>query len=75
MNFEVLGKIILVFAIVLLIIGGIFYLAGKVGFKGLPGDISYKKDGFSFYFPIATCMVISIILTVIINLILFFLRR
>ncbi|MDO8886712.1 DUF2905 domain-containing protein [Candidatus Oleimmundimicrobium sp.] len=75
MNFETIGKIILIFAIVLFVIGSLFYLAGRVGFKGLPGDIFYKKNEFSFYFPIVTCIVISIILTVIINLIFFFLRR
>ncbi len=75
MNFEALGKIILVFAIVLFIIGGLFCLAGRVGFKGFPGDIFYKKGDFSFHFPIVTCIVISLILTAAINLILFFLRR
>ena len=74
MNFETVGKIILIFAIVLFVIGGLFYLAGRVGFKGLPGDISYKKDGFSFRFPLVPCIVISIIFTVIINLIFFFLK-
>jgi len=71
MNFETMGKIILVFAILLFVAGGLFCLAGRVGFKGLPGDIFYKKGNFSFHFPVVTCIVISIILTVIINLILF----
>jgi len=43
MNFETMGKIILVFAILLFVAGGLFCLAGGVGFKGLPGDIFYKK--------------------------------
>lgn len=75
MRFEVVGKIILMFALILLIVGGLLYLVGRLGFKGLPGDISYEKEGFKFYFPIVTCLVVSLILTVIINLILSFLNR
>jgi hypothetical protein len=44
-------------------------LGGKIPFLGrLPGDISIKKEGLSVYLPIATCLLLSIILTVIANL-------
>lgn len=73
---EGLGKI-------LLIVGGIIILAGLLMIFGqylpffgkLPGDIMIKKDNFSFYFPIVTFLMISIILTVIINVIFYFLNK
>lgn len=45
-------------------------LLAKIGAAGLklPGDIYIKKGNFSFYFPVVTCIVISLILTVILNL-------
>lgn len=59
------------FGKLLLIIGGIIFLlglllssAGKVPFLGkLPGDILVKKKNFSFYFPLTTCIILSIVLT------------
>ncbi|HEX68501.1 MAG TPA: DUF2905 domain-containing protein, partial [bacterium] len=39
------------------------------GFGKLPGDILIKKKNFTFYFPLATCLILSILLTLILNLI------
>ncbi|MGH7884552.1 MAG: DUF2905 domain-containing protein, partial [Thermodesulfobacteriota bacterium] len=48
---------------------GLPYIS-KLGFFGkLPGDISYKSENFSFYFPVITCLVVSVLLTIILNLI------
>ena len=53
--------------------GALLTLAGKVGWLGrLPGDIRIRRDGFSFYFPLATSLLLSILLTLLLNL---FLRR
>ena len=56
----------------LLIIGGLVLLvADKVPWLGnLPGDIHFRGRNFSFHFPLMTCILLSIILTVIINIIL-----
>ncbi|MBI2049507.1 DUF2905 domain-containing protein [Candidatus Roizmanbacteria bacterium] len=63
------GKIIIFIGIILLIIGAVITLSPKVPFLGkLPGDFLIQKNGFSFYFPLATSIVISIILTILINL-------
>ena len=51
-------------------IGGLFGWFGK-----LPGDISYKRDNFSFYFPIATSLVLSIILSLLFFLLGWLFRR
>lgn len=64
-----LGKTIIIFGVVLVILGAVMLLAGKIPFLGkLPGDLSFKSGKTTVYFPIVTCLVISIILTVIFNL-------
>jgi Protein of unknown function (DUF2905) len=67
-----LGKILIYLGLLLIVIGMILTLAGKLPWLGrLPGDIAIERDNFSFYFPIAT----SILVSVIISLVLYFLRR
>lgn len=60
------GKILILTGIVFIVIGGAFLLLGKIPGAGrIPGDIMIKKDNFSFYFPITTCILLSIILSLI----------
>lgn len=64
-----LAKILIFAGIVLFTAGVVALLFSKIsGFGKLPGDIFIQKGNFSFYFPIVTCIIISIILTVIMNL-------
>ncbi len=59
-----IGKLILVAGIVFVIVGALFMLSGKTPWLGkLPGDITIHRKNFTFYFPLATCILISIILT------------
>lgn len=68
-----LGKIIIIFGIILLVVGVVLMFSARIPFLGkLPGDIFIKKGNFTFYSPITTSIIISIILTLIIN---FFLRK
>ena len=61
-----LGKTLLFFGVVLIILGGIFLLVGKLPFSGrLPGDIVIQRKNIIFYFPLGLCIVTSIILTII----------
>ena len=61
-----IGKILIISGCVLIIMGLAFLFADHIPFLGkLPGDISLEKGRFHFYFPIATCLIISIILTVL----------
>ncbi|MGI6226745.1 MAG: DUF2905 domain-containing protein [Peptococcales bacterium] len=63
------GKILISLGIFLLTIGVIVWGLGKFFNIGrLPGDIFYQKGNVTVYFPIVTCIIISIILTVILNL-------
>jgi len=61
-----IGKLILLFGILLVAIGGLLIIAGKVPFIGrLPGDILIQKKNFTFYFPIGTSILLSIILSLL----------
>lgn len=65
-TFQPFGKILIVTGIVIVVIGIIFMFGDKIPFLGkLPGDITIKKENFSFYFPIVTSIVISILLSLI----------
>jgi hypothetical protein len=60
-------KSLIFIGIILIIIGVLGYYFEKFNFK-LPGDILIKKDNFTLYFPIVTCILLSIILTLILNI-------
>jgi len=61
-----LGRILIVIGVILVILGAVMLLAPKLPWLGkLPGDISFKRGNFSFYLPLGTCILISIILTLI----------
>lgn len=64
-----IGKMLIFVGGMLILIGVIFSLAGKLpGIGKLPGDIFIKKDNFTFYFPLTTSILISIILSLILFL-------
>lgn len=59
-----IGRFLILIGVILVIVGAGFLLAPKLPWLGrLPGDISFKRGNFSFYFPLGTCILISIILT------------
>lgn len=63
---NLIGKILIFLGIFLVIVGIILVLGIKIPYVGkLPGDIYIKGDDFTFYFPLATCIIISIVLTLI----------
>jgi hypothetical protein len=64
------GKLLLIAGAVILVIGGVLILLTRAGVTQLPGSISMSSGSFSFFFPVAFCIVVSVILTVVINLIL-----
>jgi hypothetical protein len=64
--FVVFGVCMIVLGVILLVAGN---LSGKVPWLGrLPGDIHIQRDGFSFYFPLGTSILLSIVLTLILSL-------
>ena len=66
------GKILIFVGIVLVVVGAVFFLGGKLSWLGnLPGDIRIERNGFSFFFPLTTCILVS----AIVSLVVYFLRR
>jgi hypothetical protein len=67
-----LGRTLIIFGLLLVIVGVVISFAGKIPWLGnLPGDIVVRRERFTFYFPIVTCLVIS----AIISLVVYFFRR
>jgi hypothetical protein len=66
MSLSGIGKVLLIVGAVLVLMGLVFMVKDKIPWVGrLPGDIHIKRDNFAFYFPLTTCIIISIILTVL----------
>ncbi|MEO6289086.1 MAG: DUF2905 domain-containing protein [Ginsengibacter sp.] len=65
------GKYIIIGGVIILIIGLLVYFfhGHFKWFGNLPGDINYKSGNFRFYFPLVTMIIISIVLTIIVNII------
>ena len=62
-----IGKILIVTGLVLAGVGALFLLGGKLGWIGrLPGDIVIRRGNATFYFPLATCLIVSAILSLLI---------
>ena len=61
-------KIFIIIGIILLILGLLYPYIKKLGLGQLPGDILFKTGNSTFFFPVMTCLIISIILTIIFNL-------
>ena len=61
-------KILVILGIILLLIGLLYPYIKKLGFGQLPGDIIFKSGNSTFFFPIVTCIIISVVLTIIFNL-------
>lgn len=58
-------KWLITFGIVLLVLGLAWPLVTKLGLGRLPGDIEVKREGFTFYFPLTTSILVSLVLTLI----------
>lgn len=67
-----LGKVLAIVGLVIIAAGLLLWSGFGKGWLGrLPGDINYTKSNFSFYFPIVTCLLLSLLLTLILR----FLRK
>ena len=60
------GKVLIIAGIIAIALGGLLLLAGKVPWIGrLPGDIIIERRHFTFYFPLGTSIILSVILTLL----------
>ncbi len=63
---QYIGKSLIILGIIVIVIGGLLLLSGKIPWLGrLPGDILIQKKNFTFYFPLATSILLSLLLTLI----------
>jgi hypothetical protein len=64
-----LGKFLILFGVMIVVLGVVLAFAGRVPLLGrLPGDIHIERRGMSFYFPVVTCLLLSLALTLILNI-------
>ena len=64
-----LARMLIVFGVVLALLGGLLLVVGKIPFLGrLPGDIIIRRENWSFYFPLTTSLLLSILLTLLFSL-------
>ena len=72
MGLEDLGKLLIGGAVVLLVLGGLFFLLGRLGLDRLPGDLVFRRGNVTVYFPIGLMILLSVLATIVLNL---FFRR
>ncbi len=72
MGLEGIGRLLIGGAIVLLVLGGLFLLLGRLGLDRLPGDLVFRRGNLTVYFPIGIMILVSVVLTILLNI---FLRR
>ena len=71
-----IGRLLIILGFIIVALGVVILLAGRLPFIGhLPGDILIRRGGGSFYFPIVTCLLLSIALTVVLNVLTLIFRR
>ena len=56
------------FGLLLVIVGAVLLVAQRLGLGRLPGDVLVKRPGFTFYAPLATSIIVSLVLTLLLNL-------
>ena len=73
MELGTLAKYLIYLGGLFLFVGSILYFLSKIGIGfglgKLPGDILIQKENFTFYFPLATCIIVSIILTIVLSMV------
>jgi Protein of unknown function (DUF2905) len=69
-DLSTVGRLLLVAGIAVAAVGGFLALGGRLPLGGLPGDISVQGQTSGFFFPIVSCIVISVVLTVVLNIVL-----
>ncbi len=75
-NLSDLGRALLLAGGAVVVLGLLLLVVGRIPLLGrLPGDINIRRGNTSFYFPVVTCIVLSVGLTVILNVALWLLRR
>ena len=72
MGLEGVGKLLIGGAVLLLVLGGLFLLLGRLGLDRLPGDLVFRRGNLTVYFPIGLMILLSVVGTILLNI---FFRR
>jgi len=74
---ETLGRTLMIGGIVLLVIGGLVFLSARLGLPlgHLPGDIRIERPNFRFYLPLTSGLLVSLVVTLILNIVVRFLKK
>lgn len=77
MDFQTLGRILIVVGIAVVVLGGVFLLLSRlpINLGNLPGDIRVEGQGFSCFIPITSMILLSILLTIVLNIIVRIINR
>ncbi len=77
MDMPSFSKILILIGLGLVVVGVVVFLLGKSGLPlgNFPGDLKYERPGFAFSFPIVTSIIISVALTILLNVALWFMRK
>ena len=65
-----MGRLLIGGALVLLVLGGLFLLLGRLGLERLPGDLVFRRGNFTVYFPIGIMILLSVVGTIVLNVLL-----
>jgi uncharacterized membrane protein len=66
---EGVGKLLIGGAVVLLVLGGLLFLLGRFGVDRLPGELVLRRGNFTFYFPIGLMILLSVVGTIVLNIV------
>jgi hypothetical protein len=72
MNWMDTGRFLIIAGTVIVVLGLVFLMADKIPIGRLPGDFKFGGDRFRIYIPVATCVLLSVVITLIVN---FFSRK
>jgi len=64
-----ISRFLVTLGVAILVVGLLWPVLGKIGLGRLPGDIVIRRDNFTFYFPIVTCLLVSVVLSLILWLV------
>jgi DUF2905 family protein len=70
MGLEGLGRLLIGGALFLLVLGGLFLLLGRLGLDRLPGELVFRRGGLTVYLPIGLMILLSIVGTIVLNVLL-----
>jgi hypothetical protein len=69
MDLQTAGKMLLVLGAAILLTGLLFIVGGRLGLGSLPGDLRFQGEGWGCFVPIASMLLISLVLTLVVNVI------